>query len=378
MAKQLIPGSNAIVIEEDGTVKIAGSTLSGGASAFTALTDAPASYSGEGGKYVRVNAGASGLEFITLSGGGDMAKATYDPNDDGVIAAAQLDTSLATTANIATHAALTTGVHGAGTGLIAYAIDVANHAAVTTGIHGVGTSLIASTANITAAVSTHGGLSASHGAGTIAGLADIVTHSGLTALIHGIAAGSTIATTAEIATHSAATAGIHGVAAGSAIATTATIATHANLTTEVHGFGIAVASATSQNASTALADINQMLFAAATASTYIVEGFIVWSVAAATTVGLKLSATGPANATIMAGHIITDSSNGTPDSSSFNADNVVVTTSASPFATNNLAVLQAILKTAGTAGNFQLRYAAETAGTITIQIGSVLRWQKVA
>lgn len=42
----------------------------GGASAFTDLTDAPASYSGAGGKLVAVNSGATGLEFVTGGGGG--------------------------------------------------------------------------------------------------------------------------------------------------------------------------------------------------------------------------------------------------------------------------------------------------------------------
>ena len=37
---------------------------------FTGLTDTPSSYSGEGGKVVQVNAGGTGLEFVTPSGGG--------------------------------------------------------------------------------------------------------------------------------------------------------------------------------------------------------------------------------------------------------------------------------------------------------------------
>lgn len=41
----------------------------GGASAFTDLTDAPSSYTGAGGKYVRVNSTADGLEFAAVSGG---------------------------------------------------------------------------------------------------------------------------------------------------------------------------------------------------------------------------------------------------------------------------------------------------------------------
>lgn len=41
----------------------------GGASAFTDLTDAPSSYTGQAGKYVRVASGETTLEFATVSGG---------------------------------------------------------------------------------------------------------------------------------------------------------------------------------------------------------------------------------------------------------------------------------------------------------------------
>lgn len=42
---------------------------SGGATAFTDLTDVPASYTGAGGKFVKVNAGETGLEFVAGGGG---------------------------------------------------------------------------------------------------------------------------------------------------------------------------------------------------------------------------------------------------------------------------------------------------------------------
>ena len=44
----------------------------GGATAFTGLTDTPSAYTGEGQKLVRVNAGETGLEFVTAAGGGDV------------------------------------------------------------------------------------------------------------------------------------------------------------------------------------------------------------------------------------------------------------------------------------------------------------------
>lgn len=48
---------------------------SGGASDFTDLGDVPASYSGQTGKFVKVNAGETALEFAALAGGGDLLAA---------------------------------------------------------------------------------------------------------------------------------------------------------------------------------------------------------------------------------------------------------------------------------------------------------------
>jgi hypothetical protein len=50
-----------------------GATGGGGASSFTALSDTPASYTGAGGNFLRVNAGGTALEFITPPAGtGDV------------------------------------------------------------------------------------------------------------------------------------------------------------------------------------------------------------------------------------------------------------------------------------------------------------------
>jgi len=57
----------------------------GGGGTFTGLTDTPANYTGSSLKHVRVNVGETALEFVTLGGGGDMLKATYDTDDDGDI-----------------------------------------------------------------------------------------------------------------------------------------------------------------------------------------------------------------------------------------------------------------------------------------------------
>lgn len=41
----------------------------GGSSTFIGLTDTPSSYSGQTGKFPKVNAGETGLEFVTITGG---------------------------------------------------------------------------------------------------------------------------------------------------------------------------------------------------------------------------------------------------------------------------------------------------------------------
>ncbi len=57
-------GTTALVFAELST---------GGVTTFLALTDTPSSYSGQGGKVVQVNAGATALEFATGGGGGGSA-----------------------------------------------------------------------------------------------------------------------------------------------------------------------------------------------------------------------------------------------------------------------------------------------------------------
>lgn len=140
---------------------------------------------------------------------------------------------------------------------------------------------------------------------------------------------------------------------------------------------VIVATADTANATTTLANATGLAFSALANATYIIEGFIVWDTSVAT-VGIKLTATGPTNPTLMAGHFITDAVNGTPDSSSFNANDVVATTSASAFLAGNIAALHCILKTGDNAGTFQIRFAAETTGTVTIKIGSTLRYRQVS
>ena len=128
---------------------------------------------------------------------------------------------------------------------------------------------------------------------------------------------------------------------------------------------------------TTLANAAGLTFEALANSTYIIEVFLIWA-SSGTAAGIKVSATASGSPTINSGHFITDAANGTPDGSSYNANDVVVTTSASPFTTNCMGQLAGVLKTGVSASTWQLRFACETTGTITIKAGSVIRYRKVA
>jgi hypothetical protein len=56
-----------------------------GVAEFTQLADTPASYTGQAGKVVAVKGAEDGLEFVTVSGTGDMLKSVYDPRNLGYI-----------------------------------------------------------------------------------------------------------------------------------------------------------------------------------------------------------------------------------------------------------------------------------------------------
>ena len=57
----------------------------GGAESFVDLDDAPSTYSGQTGKYVRVKVDETGLEFGVPPGGGDMLAATFDADSNDAI-----------------------------------------------------------------------------------------------------------------------------------------------------------------------------------------------------------------------------------------------------------------------------------------------------
>ena len=61
------------ILEVQGGALVFADAPSGGASAFTGLSDTPGAYVGEGEKLVRVNAGETGLEFVEAAAGGATA-----------------------------------------------------------------------------------------------------------------------------------------------------------------------------------------------------------------------------------------------------------------------------------------------------------------
>ncbi|MDI6788657.1 MAG: hypothetical protein QME51_09825, partial [Planctomycetota bacterium] len=67
---------------------VASSNLSDLPNTATARSSLLPSYTGNANKFLRVNAGATEVEWAT-AGVGDMLKSVYDPNDDGIIGIAQ-------------------------------------------------------------------------------------------------------------------------------------------------------------------------------------------------------------------------------------------------------------------------------------------------
>jgi len=133
-------------------------------------------------------------------------------------------------------------------------------------------------------------------------------------------------------------------------------------------------------ASTSFVDLAGLSFPVLANSTYIIEAFLIWRTSN-TTYGIGFSFNGPANKTIachMTTITLTASTVYLMNGSDYNLPNA---TSGSALATgtNYMAVMEAILQTGATPGNFQIRWRSENAsGTMTAVAGSTLRYRKVA
>lgn len=133
--------------------------------------------------------------------------------------------------------------------------------------------------------------------------------------------------------------------------------------------------------STTLANVTGLSFSVDASSTYVIEGWIVYDVSTAA-LGALFSATGPASTSIMSGlvmHNTTGAASGT-QSSAWYANDGGVTTTGSVSTAGNIAHIKAVIKTGGTSGTWQLRYAMETAGaySLTVKAGSTITYRKVA
>lgn len=303
-----------------------------------------------GDKVYIIKNGGEVVQEPVGSGSGDMTKAVYDPNEDGIIATAQLDANVGVAislahSNILDHdgAAQDTAIAGKTT-LAAVKADTDIADAITkkhsNGLDHDGTiqdTAIAGKEPANANIQTH--VTSAHAPANAQKNSDI-TKGEIEAKLIG-----------EIVSHT------HPGGGGESEIVVVKVGDTANATAN-------------------LADATGLSFTALANKTYIIEALIRYSTSAIT-VGIKLSASGPASPAFIAGLWDVNAAQGTPDGGAFNAYNVAVAASAAPFTDNNLARLHCVFRNGNNQGNFVIRFAAETTGTITIKDGSVLRYRQV-
>lgn len=122
----------------------------GGATAFTGLTDTPANYTGQAGKVVKVNAGATGLEFADAPAGGDIIVPYYDfqnltstANSTSAFASKGTVFSVSAARRVFRASSFFTGVSGQQVKLVIAEVTAANPHTITAIVHN-GTSFDAS------------------------------------------------------------------------------------------------------------------------------------------------------------------------------------------------------------------------------------------
>jgi hypothetical protein len=83
-------GTLGYLLQTDGGGQTSWVAPPAGTTTFLGLTDTPGSYVGQALQALRVNIGESALEFVPFPvGGGDMNKATYDIDDNGIVDGAE-------------------------------------------------------------------------------------------------------------------------------------------------------------------------------------------------------------------------------------------------------------------------------------------------
>jgi hypothetical protein len=132
------------------------------------------------------------------------------------------------------------------------------------------------------------------------------------------------------------------------------------------------------NATTAFADITGLSFTAAPTADYLIEGFLIYT-STATTTGINFGITGPASPAGLVGEWQAYTSDTAVLSRQFRAyDTGTATTAVPAIGTANYGQYTAMLRTGAAGGPVTLRFASETANSVTIKAGSVIRVQQLA
>lgn len=132
------------------------------------------------------------------------------------------------------------------------------------------------------------------------------------------------------------------------------------------------------NATTAFADITGLGFTAQAAADYLIEAFLVYTSAAATT-GVNLGITGPASPAAIVGEWRAFTSDTAVLARQFRAyDTGTATTAVGAPTVAQFARFSAMLRTGAEGGPVTLRFASETTQAVTIKAGSILRVQQLA
>ncbi len=143
--------------------------------------------------------------------------------------------------------------------------------------------------------------------------------------------------------------------------------------------------ATQQSTVTALANVTSLVSALAANATYRVTAFVTFQ-SAATTTGLNLGFTSPAGSTnqLQATVPLTSTAAATQLRKTFpnaaeSVSGSVIGTGVTAINSNHTASILGVITTGATAGNFQVTFASEIAGSaITLQIGSSLIVERIA
>lgn len=315
--------------------------------------------------------------FATVT---ELTTHTGDDENPHAVTAAQADAE--PSGAVATHASISTGIHGVGISTIESVSGaqskVDSHSSTTTGVHGVGGYAVASVDDIAEHSDETTGV---HGVGastieSVSGAqAKVNTHSSATSGVHGVG-GYAVASVDDIDEHAGETSGVHGVGASSVASltyVTGAVVTHAS-TVEVHGVQVETKDSSQDFTSTSFSNVNYMYGYVSANTIYEIDVMIVYTTDATST-GINLGISAPSGS--IAGQVQTSDSSGAMAArtiTSFNQSNAFLSSTAG----DNVAVMTCLVNMGGTGGTLYVRCACEGSDqTVTIKAGSVIRTRKV-